>query len=94
MNNSRKPFNQLVGRLNVVGNNIEHVRKSKNLSRQNLSDKLMIMGIDISGQSIYNIEVGMRIVADYELCAIAQILDMTADELLKDFRKSIIEENK
>ena len=49
----------------------------------------MLIGIDISTQSIYDIEIGKRTVLDYELCAFAKVLNTSADELLKDFKASL-----
>lgn len=84
--NTRKYIENLGGNLNTVGNNIKIIREKNNLSRQNLSDKLMMLGIDISSQSIFDIETGSRTVIDYELCAFAKILNTTTDALLKNFR--------
>lgn len=84
--NTRKYIENLGGNLNTVGNNIKIIREKNRLSRQNLSDKLMMLGIDISSQSIFDIETGSRTVIDYELCAFAKILNTTTDALLKDFR--------
>lgn len=86
ISNKRKYSKDLDGKLNAVGKNINLVRLSQKVSRQKLSDKLMLKGIDISTQSIYDIEVGKRTVLDYELCAIAKVLKTSADELLKDFK--------
>lgn len=84
--NTRKYLDKLNGKLNIVGKNIELYReKNNNMSRQSLSDKLILIGIDISAQSIFDIEKGTRTVIDYELCAIAKILNTTSDELMKDF---------
>ena len=47
----------------------------------------MILGVDISSQSIFDIETGTRTVIDYELCAIAKILNTTSDDLMKDFKE-------
>lgn len=47
----------------------------------------MLLDIDISSQSIFDIETGSRTVIDYELCAIAKILNTSTDFLLKDFKK-------
>lgn len=84
--NNRKYIDNLVGKLNSVGNNIKIAREKNNLSRQDISNQLMILGIDISSQSIFDIETGSRTVIDYELCAFAKILHTTTDALLKDFR--------
>ncbi len=84
--NTRKYLDKLDGNLNIVGKNIEIRRNEINMSRQALSDKLILFGIDISSQSIFDIEKGTRTVIDYELCAIAKILDTTSDELMEDFK--------
>lgn len=85
MSNTRNPYIGLDGKLNVTGNNINRIRLQQNISAQQLSDKLMMIGLDIHRQAIYDIESGKRTVADYELCAIAQVLNTSADNLLKDF---------
>ena len=74
---------------NVTGKNIERTRKLKHWSRATLSNKLMIIGIDINYDSIYKIEKGRRIVKDFELAAIAKVLETTEIELLSDFKKYI-----
>lgn len=85
--NTRKYFDKLNGKLNTVGDNIKIVREQQKISRQALSNQLMILGIDISSQSIFDIETGSRTVVDYELCSIAKILNVDTDFLLKDFKK-------
>ena len=87
--NKRKYCKELKNRLNTVGTNIYLKRKELNYSRQKLSDQLMLKGIDISTQSIYDIEIGKRTVLDFELCGFAKVLNTSADELLKDFRASL-----
>lgn len=87
--NTRKYIEKLDGKLNIVGKNIYTARENNKFSRQHLSNQLMILGIDISSQSIYDIETGSRTVVDYELCAIAKILNTTTDNLLRDFKNYI-----
>ncbi len=84
--NTRKYIDNLGRKLNTVGNNIKNAREKNNLSRQNVSNQLMLLGLDISSQSVFDIETGSRTVIDYELCAFAKILNTTTDSLLKDFR--------
>ena len=74
---------------NVCGKKIEELRKEKNWSRATLSNKLMILGIDINYDSIYKIEKGRRIIKDFELSALAKVLDISETELLKDFRENL-----
>ena len=42
--------------LNVIADNLKKLRKSKNISLSTLSNKLMLMEVDISKQSLYKIE--------------------------------------
>ena len=44
----------------------------------------MLMGIDISKQSLYRIEKNKRSVRDYELSAIAIALGVETDDLLQE----------
>lgn len=92
MSNTRNPYKGLDGKLNVTGDNINRIRLERNLSAQQLSDKLILIGLDIHRQAIYDIEAGRRTVADYELCAIAEMLNVSTDILLKDFSKYVKKE--
>ena len=74
---------------NVTGKNIEKIRKVKNWSRATLSNQLMILGIDINYDGIYKIEKGRRIVKDFELSAIAKVLEVSELDLLQDFIKAL-----
>lgn len=75
--------------LNVISKNMKEIRTDKNISLSKLSDKLMLIGIDISKQSLYRIEKNQRSVRDYELSGIALSLGVSTDELLNDFVESI-----
>ena len=86
MNNSRK-FDV---KLNVVSEKIRFYREKNNLSYQKLSDKLMLLGVDIHKQAIYNIEVGKRTVVDFELCAFAKCFNITVNDLISDYFNTLI----
>ena len=75
--------------LNVISENLVRIRTEKNMSLATLSDKLMLIGIDISKQSLYRIEKNKRSVRDYELSAIAIILDVPIENLLQNFINEI-----
>ena len=75
---------------NVVGSVIKKLRKSQKMSRETLSNKLMMMGIDINGDGIYKIEVGRRIIKDFELSALSVVLNCEETEMLKDFKTELI----
>ena len=85
MNNTRKHD----GSLNVVGNKIKYYRELNKISYQKLSNMLMLYGVDIHKQEIYNIEIGIRTVVDYELCACAKCFNVTVNDLVADFFSSI-----
>ena len=76
-------------KLNVVGNKIRYYRELNNLSYQKLSDMLMLLGIDIHKQAIYNIEKGIRTVVDYELCGFAKCFNITVNDLTDEFFKKL-----
>lgn len=73
------------GKLNVTGDNIRYYREKNGFSYQKLSDMLMLYGVDIHKQAIYNIEKGIRTVVDYELCAFAKCFKITVNDLTNDF---------
>ena len=66
---------------NVVGTKIKNLRKSQKMSRATLSNKLMMLGIDINADGIYKIEKGTRIVKDFELSAFAIVLNISESDL-------------
>ena len=74
---------------NVIGKEIQKLRKEKHLSRAALSNKLMMLGIDINYDGIYKIENNRRIVKDFELAAIAKVLETTETKLLENFNKKL-----
>ena len=80
------------GKSNVVGKVIKSLRISKQMSRDDSSNKLMLLGIDINRDGIYKIEIGDRIIKDFELSAISIVLECSETELLNDFRKELLED--
>ena len=80
-------------KLNVIGKNVRKYRTAANLSLAELSNQLMLKGIDISKPSLQHIEVGKRVVKDYELYALCDIFNVTMDEMLSDFIKEYRKKN-
>ncbi len=81
MKNSRN----IEGKLNVIGDKIREYRKLNNLSYEKLSRMLMLYGINIHKQAIYNIEKGIRTVVDYEICGFAKCFRITVNDLVGDY---------
>ena len=75
---------------NVIGPVIKELRKSQKMSREALSNKLMMLGIDINSDGIYKIEKGRRIIKDFELSAFSIVLNVPETELLKDFKNELL----
>lgn len=80
-------INKFDGNLNVISRLLRKYRLEKGLSYETLSTKLELMGISIHKQSLYDIEMNKRTVKDYELFAIATILNIDVNDLLVDIRK-------
>ncbi len=73
---------QPVGTSNISGKKIEELRKSKGYTQKYIVEKLKIRGIDMTISSLSKIEGQIRQVADYELAALADILDVSVLDLL------------
>jgi transcriptional regulator with XRE-family HTH domain len=74
------------GKMNVIGRLLKEYRKNKNLSYEQLSAKLELLGVSIHKQSLYDIENNKRTVKDYELFAIAHVLEIDVNDLFKDIK--------
>lgn len=68
---------------NVCGKNIAVLRKGLSLSQRELADKLQLVGLDVDKNTIQRIECGKRFVTDIELRKIADVLNISTDELIK-----------
>lgn len=78
-----KPRRQELGNKNIVGNKITKLRQEKNIKQKELLAKLQTKGIDINPSSLSKLEGQTRPVSDIELKTLAEIFDISADDLLK-----------
>jgi len=67
---------------NITGPRLKVARLKNNLTQQQLSAKLETMAVYIDRASISKIEQQRRIVTDYELLALCQILKVSPNWLL------------
>jgi len=67
--------------MNMVGNQVKKLRIAKKMSQQTLSNKLEMMAIYICRGSISRIEDRQRTVTDIELYGLANVLDVSIEEL-------------
>lgn len=68
---------------NMIGYKVRQLRLEKNMSQQQLSDKLETLAIYICRGSISRIEDQTRTVTDIELYGLSQILDISIEEFFK-----------
>ncbi|MBR5314431.1 MAG: helix-turn-helix transcriptional regulator [Clostridia bacterium] len=74
---------QEYGNCNVVGKNIEELRKKRGLKQKDFISRLQTMGVDINPTSYSKLEGQVRYATDIELYAIAKILGVSIDSLFE-----------
>ena len=67
--------------MNMVGKKVRELRIAKGMSQQALSDKLETLAVYICRGSISRIEDMQQTVTDIELYGLAQVLDVSINEL-------------
>ncbi len=78
-----KPRRQELGNKNIIGNKITQLRLENKIKQKELLAKLQTKGIDINPSSLSKLEGQTRPVSDIELKILAEIFDISADDLLK-----------
>ena len=76
-----KPRKAEYGDKNICGANVERIRKQLGMKQATLVAKMQLAGVDINPSSLSKLEGQVRIAADYELKAIAKILNVSMEEL-------------
>lgn len=74
---------QEYGNCNMVGKNIERIRKEKGIKQKDFISKLQLMGCDINPTSYSKLEGQIRIATDKEIFAAAKILNVSIDLLFE-----------
>ena len=76
-----KTRKQEYGNSNIVGKNIERIRKEKGIKQKDFISRMQIMGCDINPTSYSKLEGQVRIATDKEIYTIAKILNISINEL-------------
>ena len=75
---------QIYGNKNLVGKNIERLRKEKGIKQKDFIAQIQIMGCDMNPTSYSKLEGQIRSATDKELYVIAKILGISIEELFNN----------
>ncbi len=75
------------GNCNIVGKNIERLRKERGIKQKNFISKIQVMGIDINPTSYSKLEGQLRIATDKEIYVIAKVLGVPLEDLFSETSK-------
>ena len=70
------------GKKNISGDRIREARQKKRMSQTDLAARMQVEGILIERDSISRIEIGTRLVPDYELPVFSKVLNVSVNWLL------------
>ena len=78
-----KTRKQSYGNKNLVGRNIERLRKERGIKQKDFIAQIQIMGCDMNPTSYSKLEGQLRSAVDKEIFVIAKILDVKMEELFE-----------
>lgn len=79
-----KTRKQIYGDKNIVGKNIERIRKSRGIKQKDFIAQMQSMGNDINPTSYSKLEGQLRTATDKEIYVIAKILEISMEELFEE----------
>lgn len=71
------------GNANMVGKNIENLRKKQGIKQKDFIARIQVMGCDMNPTSYSKLEGQLRSATDKEIYTIAKILNVQMEELFK-----------
>ena len=72
------------GDANIVGKNIERIRKARGIKQKDFIAQIQTAGYDMNPTSYSKLEGQLRIATDREIFVIAKILGVRLEELFKE----------
>lgn len=69
------------GDANIIGKNVEKLRKEKNIKQKDFVAMLQIAGYDMNPTSYSKLEGQLKIATDKEIYAIAKVLNVKIEDL-------------
>lgn len=85
-----KTRKQDYGDANMVGRNIERLRKERGIKQKDFIAKIQVMGCDMNPTSYSKLEGQVRSATDREIYTIAKILNVRMEELFDDKEKDLL----
>lgn len=76
-----KPRTKHYGDSNLIGKNVERLRKERGISQKDFIARLQTEGLDINPTSYSKLEGQLRSVTDKELFFIAKVLNLKMEDL-------------
>ena len=72
------------GNANLIGKNVEKLRKERGIKQKDFIAKMQILGCDINPTSYSKLEGQVRSATDKEIFVIAKILGIKMEELFEE----------
>ena len=69
------------GNANLVGQNVERLRKARGIKQKDFIAKIQVLGCDMNPTSFSKLEGQIRCATDKEIYAIAKVLNVSIEEL-------------
>ncbi|MEE1198305.1 MAG: helix-turn-helix transcriptional regulator [Acutalibacteraceae bacterium] len=76
------------GNCNMVGKNIELLRKEQGIKQKDFISKMQIMGCDINPTSYSKLEGQIRIATDKEIFVASKILNVPMEKLFEEINNN------
>ena len=71
------------GTANMVGKNIEYLRKKRGIKQKDFIARIQIMGCDMNPTSYSKLEGQLRVATDREIYFIAKVLNVPIEQLFE-----------
>ena len=80
--NGMRLRNQPLGNKNLIGARVEAARKEQGMKQKELLAQLQVRGVDLNASGLSKLEGQIRVVTDFELLALSEILNVSVYWLL------------
>lgn len=75
------------GEYNIIGKNVEKLRKERNIKQKDFIAQMQLLGCNINPTSYSKLEGQLRNATDKEIYVIAKILNVSIETLFSDAEK-------